>query len=441
MKWTAAVLLLAVAAAAPSPSELRSPGAPSEIRYFRYERAIVPAAAAHPAANQASGTTQTCVALDATVFAHAAPGLSDLRLYRGTGGDAKETPYVIRQETATEPSEASIAPLDLGRKGQQTTFEAAMPDTRYSDVDLDISAKNFVATVSVTGAQTTDGREGTELGLFTIFDLTGEKLGRSTVLHLPASDFRYLYFAIRGAVKPEDVHGLSVERVPAKIQYATVASTEQVTQDGHSTVVKFQAPAHVLVDRVEFVPGAEPENFSRDVTVTVKRTGETKEDELPMMVSSSGNLLRLHGVHDGHQIDEEHLAVDAPYADLNTASQWTVAVDNGDDAPLDLKAVRLEMAERTLCFDAAAGASYTLFYGDAALAAPRYDYATLFTPEKNAAQATLGPEQANPQYVARPDTRPFTERYPWLLWVALVLVVVLLGAVALRTAKESAPPR
>jgi len=53
----------------------------------------------------------------------------------------------------------------------------------------------------------------------------------------------------------------------------------------------------------------------------------------------------------------------------------------------------------------------------------------------------LGPEEANPEYEARPDARPFTERYPWLLWVALVLVVGLVGAVALRTAKESAPPR
>jgi hypothetical protein len=418
MKWIAAVTLLVLAAAT------------SEIRYFRYERAI-----SMPSAH----VGQTCVALDATVFAHAAPGLADLRLYRETGEDAKETPYAIRQETTAEPTQRSIAPLDLGRKGQQTTFEAAMPQGRYSDIDLDIGARNFVARVAVTGAQTTDGREGTELGLYTIFDLSGQKLGRSTVLHLPESDFRYLYFAIRGAVKPEDVHGLSVERVPAKIQYATVASTDQVMQNGHTTVVKFQVPAHVPVDRVEFVPAAQPVNFSRDVTVTVKRTGARTEDELPETVSSSGTLLRVHGVHDGQQIDEEDLAVDAPYLDFETASQWTVTIDNGDDAPLDLKSVRLEMAERELCFDAAAGASYRLFYGDAALSAPRYDYATLFTPDKDAAQATLGTEKANPEYTARPDTRPFTERYPWLLWVALVLVVALLGTVALRTAKESAP--
>ncbi|HEX4067578.1 MAG TPA: DUF3999 family protein [Acidobacteriaceae bacterium] len=422
MKMRAALVLLALAAATP------------QIRYFRYDRAV---------SAPASHAGQTCVALDAALFAHAASGLNDLRLYRAANGGDAETPYAIREETAAQPSQRSIAPLDLGRKGQQTTFEAAMPEGRYSDVDLDIDAKNFVAQVAVTGAQSTDGREGSELGLYTIFDLTGQKLGRSMVLHLPQSDFRYLYFAIRGPVKPEDVHGISVDRVPAKIQYVTVSSTDQVAQKGHTTVATLQAPARVPVDRVEFVPGAQPQNFSRDVTLTVTRTatGATREDELPATLSSSGNLLRVHGVHDGRQIDEEQLAVDAPYMVIGTAARWTVTIDNGDDAPLDLKAVRLEMAERKLCFDAAAGASYTLFYGDAALSAPRYDYATLFTPDKDAAQATLAPEQPNPLYAARPDTRPFTEKYPWLLWGTLVAVVLLLGAVALRTAKETSPPR
>jgi hypothetical protein len=48
--------------------------------------------------------------------------------------------------------------------------------------------------------------------------------------------------------------------------------------------------------------------------------------------------------------------------------------------------------------------SYLLAYGDPALAAPRYDYATLFAVQPNAA------------------------------------AIALLGAIALRTAKPAAPP-
>jgi hypothetical protein len=411
----ALMVLLAVAAGAP------------EIRYFRFEK---------PIAGPTARAGQTCVTLDAGVFAQAAPGLADLRFYR----DTTETPYVVREAMPVEQQQPEIAPLNLGKRGAQTTFEAAMPEGRYSDVDLDVTAKNFIATVAVTGSQTEGGREGTELGLFTIFDLSGQRLGRSTVLHLPPSDFRYLYFAIAGPVKPEDVAGLSVERVSEKQTYVTVADTNQVTQKGHTTTVQFKVPANVPVERIEFVVGAELGNFSRDVMVSVTpAAAPTNESEPLAPVVGSGNLLRVHGTHDGRRIDEEDLTVDAPWGAFGSvASLWTISIDNGDDAPLALTDVRLEMAERKLCFDAAAGAAYTLYFGDGALAAPRYDYATLFVPEANAAQATLGAEKENPEYRARPDRRAFTERHPGLLWVALILVVVVLGAVALRTAKEGA---
>jgi hypothetical protein len=412
-----ALILLAATAATPQP------------QYFRYERplTVTPAGA---------GSSQTCAVVDGGVFAHAAPGLADLRLYR----DATETPYAIRKEAAAETTQPEIQPLNLGHKGAHTTFEAVMPEGRYSDVDLDVAAKDFIATVAVTGAQTESGREGTELGMFTIFDLTGQKLGRSTVLHLPESDLKYLYFSIEGAVKPADVRGLSVMRLPARqTQYVTVAETSQVRQEEHSTKVQFSVPAHVPADRVEFAIGDTPKNFSRDVTVKVAAvpTGPLRTDQTPPPpVVAAGNLLRVHGVHGGHQIDDAHLTVDAPWESFgDDATMWTVTIDNGDDAPLSINAVRLEMVERQLCFDAAPGARYTLFYGDAALSAPRYDYAKLFTPEKNPAVAELGPEAANPEFRSRPDERAFTERHPGLLWAGLILVVLVLGVVALRTAK------
>ena len=98
-------------------------------------------------------------------------------------------------------------------------------------------------------------------------------------------------------------------------QYVTVADTNRVAEKGHETTVEFRVPANVPVERVEFMMGAEPANFSRDVTVRVEPAvagKQTKEEEPPAPIESSGNLLRLHATRDGHQIDEEHLAVDAP---------------------------------------------------------------------------------------------------------------------------------
>jgi hypothetical protein len=147
--------------------------------------------------------------------------------------------------------------------------------------------------------------------------------------------------------------------------------------------------------------------------------------------------LRVHKIDNGRRIDEERLAIDAPFTDFSTPAKWTVTIENGDDVPLKLASVRLEMLARSLCFEADASGSYTLYYGDPALEAPHYDYAQLFTAQTNASQIEAGPEALNPAYQPRPDDRPFTERHPALLWVALGAVIVLLGAIALRTAKRS----
>jgi hypothetical protein len=141
-------------------------------------------------------------------------------------------------------------------------------------------------------------------------------------------------------------------------------------------------------------------------------------------------------VQNGHRIDEESLAIDAPRTSFNANSKWTVTIDNGDDSPLKPASIRLLMLERDVCFDAVPGGAYMLYYGDSALSPPRYDYASLFALQADATHAVAGPEQANPEYQLRPDDRPFTEKHPALLWGALALVICVLGAIALRTAKS-----
>ena len=132
MKLGAGLLLLTFVASSP------------EIRYFRYERPI-------ERSPQPAG--QVCLPLDGEIFAHSSPQLADLRLYH----DGIETPYVIRTATPAEGTERSIAPLNLGARGGQTVFDAELPDTHYSDLQLDVTAQNFIATVTVTGSRAKDG--------------------------------------------------------------------------------------------------------------------------------------------------------------------------------------------------------------------------------------------------------------------------------------------
>jgi hypothetical protein len=345
-------------------------------------------------------------------------------------------------DTPAEAAEKSIVPLNVGVRGRQTVFDAELPEAHYTDLQLAVASQNFIATVTVSGSRAKTGSAETRLGSYTIFDLTRQKLGRSTVLHLPESDFRYLHFSITAPISPENITELSIERMPAtQSRYGTVAESSLVTQKGHASVLEFTVPAHVPVDRIAFTPGAEPALFSRDVSIhitPVTASSAAQETRPSQAVTSTGNLLRVHSVQNGQRIDEERLAIDAPAADFSTPAKWTVSIDNGDDAPLKLESVRLQMVQRTLCFEAAANSRYTLFYGDSELQAPHYDYATLFTPQTNASPAASGLEEPNPAYQSRPDARPFTEKHPALLWVALIAVIALLAGIALRSAKPAA---
>jgi hypothetical protein len=407
IRFTVFLLLLALADAAP------------QREYFRFERPIA-----------VSSAGQACLALDPAVFAHSAPQLADLRLYR----NGAETPYALH--TAATPSEGKTQTFDLLNKGERqgrVSFDAELPNQPYSDLELEILAKNFIATVTVTASRDRDAKSATKLGSFTVFDLSRQRLGRSTVLHLPVSDLPYLHFEIAGPLHPEQITAVQVQRrASATPNYTTIATTAQIERKGRQSVAVFTLPAHVPVDRV-FVDAAYPAQFSRAATVEVAPATPPTDGSTPQTVVTTGNILRVHSTENGQRIDEERLSLDPPQNYLDGPTRWTVTIDNGDDAPLALHQIRLEMLERRLCFDAAPGAAYTLFYGDSALSAPRYDYASLFTERANAARATLRPEQPNPAYKPRPDLRPFTEKYPALLSIALAAIVALLGFIALRS--------
>jgi Protein of unknown function (DUF3999) len=418
MTLRSTLLLLVLAAATPS------------VRYFHYDRALL---------NTTSQSSQTCVTLDPEVFAQSGPSLASLRLYQG----AAIHPYAISYAAPLHATAKAITPLNLGLRNGNVVFDATMPDGPYSDLDLAISAHNFIATVRVTGSQLQSG-PATSLGAYTVFDFTQQKLGRSTILHLPPSDFRYLHFTISGPLHPEDITGLTTERLPAGApKFVTVAATPEVLQKGRDSVITFAVPPNIPVDRIRFSIGPSPVNLSRQVSITVQPSSTSSQDETTSApVSTYGDLLRLHTTRNGRKIDEERLAIDAPaYIPATTAgTQWTITIHNQDDPPLDVRSVSLQMIARNLCFDAAPAATYTLYYGDAALTPPHYDYATLFTLDKSAAHAALGPEQLNPLYTPRPDTRPFTEKHPALLWIALIAAILILGIIALRSAKTLRQP-
>lgn len=427
----AAALLLQVSTSLASPVP----------QYERYQRSV----------DATGGSGQACLVVDAQIFSNAAPSLKDLRLYQQNSGqgksgqDSREVPYAVTLSESAQAESESARLLNLGMRGGNIVFDLEMPDRPYTDVTLDLAGQDYIATAIVSGSAALAAGPGstTNLGELTLFDLTMQRLSRSTTLHLQESIFRYLHIELAVSRAPgasdftptaQMVRGASVPPSrEAQTIFTTAAETATLTQRGRQTVAAFLLPTRVPVERVTLVlaPGFKG-NFSRDVQVSAHPEGASAS----AAETASGTILRVHLSEAGREIRQQQLSLPVTIgSNLQSAAVVEVVVDNGDDVPLPISAVRLEMRQRKLCFDAALAPAPTLFYGDIALPAPQYDYARLFRSINTTHAAMLGPQRLNPAYQPRPDSRPLTERHPDTLWIALLAVISLLAMVAFRSSK------
>ena len=205
---------------------------------------------------------------------------------------------------------------------------------------------------------------------------------------------------------------------------AGAARNDSSRRNGKATVLTFSIPENVPVNRVIFEIDAAQPNFRRAVQV---------EGEKDAYVGS-GEIDRVHMVRQGQKIDTDDYDVSFSAVGQKTIK---VTIDNGDDPPLKIKSARLQQLEHRLYFDAPASGQMTLYYGDEKLDPPVYDYAKLVLLAKDAAATQLGAEEANVAFTGRPDERPWTEKHPAVLWIAIVAAVLILGAIAVRSMKTA----
>jgi hypothetical protein len=395
------------------------------IPYFKYQRPV-----------QAQPGGQRYIAVDEQTWKNARRDLGDLRLYSGR----QEVPYALMVERGSrENDNKEVRVLQQSVVGGKTQFMIDMTDVaEYDHIDLRLATKNFVAHARVEGHDDLHGKDWALLGESILYDLSKENLGGNSVLRLPLSTYKYLRVTIDGPLKPADIVGASSEfRQEQKAVWRDVGGAPTVTElpasaaRGDSsrigrkgTKLTFAVPENVPVNRVTFdIDPAQP-NFRRSVQV------EGDKDAY----IGSGEISRVHMVRQAQKIDTDDY--DVSFSAVGH-KEIKVIIDNGDDPPLKIKSARLQQLEHRLYFDAPASGPLTLYYGDEKLDPPVYDYAKLFLLAKDAAPAQLGAEQANAAFTGRPDERPWTEKHPAVLWIAIVAAVLILGAIALRSMKTA----
>jgi hypothetical protein len=399
---------------------------PSSI-YCKYQRPV-----------QVSGAGQHYAAIDEVIWEHARDDLADLRLYSGQN----ELPYTTTVERGALHGDSREAKVfQQGRSGGKTQFFLDMEGiAEYDHINIRLTTTNFVAHARAEGRDELHGPHWTDLGGTIFYDLSNDSLGHNSTLRLPLTTYRYLRITIDGPVAPGDIEGASAAiREEEKAVWRDVNATVMMGVKGRDNEFTFTVPANVPVDRLTFTIDPTQPNFRR----TVEIQSETKKwlgSETDTHTQTS-ELSRIHLVRGGQKIDSEK-------SDVELSGTWpakiNVVIHNGDDQPLKISGVHLQQLERRIYFDLNAQStdSVLLYYGDEKLEAPEYDYAKLFQRDAHATVAQLGREVSNAAYTPRPDDRPWSERHPAVLWIAIIAAVVILGALALRSMKGLAaqPP-
>ena len=381
------------------------------ISYFNHQRQM----------QSINSSGQHYAVVDETLWQHARPNLDDLRIYSAE----KEIPYRLTTEQgSSEIEQRQCRVLQPGMVGGKTQFLLDMSGVpEYDRIELMLGTKNFVAHAHAEGQDDPHGAKWAVLGTTTLYDLSDEKLGRNYALQIPLTTYKYLRVTVDSPVKPSDVESGTAGITRAqKAVWRDLSSDPMRTQQGKDTVLTFSVPGNVPVERVSLSIDPAQRNFLRGMEVQGDKGGWF----------GSGDISRVHMQRNGQKIDTERTSLDLRGT---TQGAMKVIIHNGDDAPLKITGARLQQYERRIYFDADSGAQPKIYYGDAKLETPIYDYAKLFQKDANAAQVQLGAEEANAAYTGRPDDRPWSERHPAVLWVAVIAAVLILGSIALRSMK------
>ena len=371
---------------------------------------------------------QNYFSVDEEIWTRARLDLADLRIYDGES----QVQYAFREERGgTSSQEVAAKILNLGSVDGRAEFDLDLSDAstgqigEYDRIRLSVDAKDFLVTAAVAGSNELNTKSAAQLPPATLYDFTREDLGSNSVLKLPPSTFRYLHIKLSAGIAPAQIKGASVYNLQeTKAVWMSVGSCSASSQIARTTVVTCSIPLHVPVDRVRFQVDRKQVNFRRAVAIS---------DASDHRYRASGEITRVRMNRGGTTVVSEEMDVPVEHG----SGQVKITVDNGDNPPLAIVGVQLVSVERRIYFDSQGKSLLRLYYGDDKLEPPVYDYARFFKADPTAAKAELGPGSQNPAYRGRPDDRPWSERHMAVMWLAMLVAVVILAALAIRGLKVS----
>jgi len=398
---------------------------PSAWRSWRYSRAI----------ELPRSDVLNYITVDREVFAHSENRLADLRIIDDLGN---EQPYELRSRLVSPPQQTTL-PATLRENsfvpGQftQLVIDLGESPSFHNSLRVQTPESDFINWVEAAAS------DAAHLWRIVkprapISRFRKENLEGSQTIRYSENNARYLRLRIQESAHQFPVTGVEVFSSPGVEKELLPAGGAPLTAMLLPDSARPPSQTQWTVDLgSSTIPVAElhfettqPE-FYRAVRIL------TSADEKEWQSAGGGEIYRYSV---GGKTEESLLV---RCHEIWGPRYWRLEVLNGNDSPLSTVRMSLALTSRFVLFKPKPQRAYRLIYGNARAAAPQYDLAKTLRIQldEEVLHPSLGPEEPTSNYT---DPRPFTERHPNLLWVAVGIALVLLGYAALRALGSPGSP-
>ncbi|MGB2899119.1 MAG: DUF3999 family protein [Candidatus Acidiferrum sp.] len=368
--------------------------------------------------------------IDRDAFAHSGNRLADLRIIDDLGN---EQPFELRSRLAPPPQPVSIP---------ATLRENSFVPGQFTQVVVDLGPR-----ASFHNSLRVQTPESDFINWVEVAASDDAHLWRVVKLRAPISRFRRENLEGSQTIRYSENNARYLRlRIQESSQQFPVTSVEVFASQGVEKEEPSPAP---LIALLPPDPAGAPSQTQWTVDLqsasipVAELNFETDQPEfyraVRILTSADSNQWQPAGGGEIYRYSvagktEESLRVSS--YELGGSRFWRVEILNGNDVPLSSVRLSLAMSRRIALFRPRESRSYRLIYGNARAIAPQYDFSRTLRirPNEVLSRLDLGPEETTANYA---DPRPFTERHPNLLWIALGLAIVLLGYAALRAMRTS----
>ena len=381
--------------------------------------------------NGSAGLHQFTVPLQ--VMGKGRDDLGDLRLF---DDDNHEVPYAIRiLRDANEEREFGAQVFNEVTIGSATeaTIDLGPNITEHNEVQVQTAGEDFRRRVVVEGSDSaTQWRTLNSDGVVFRFQSNGTMVEQNKITYAIS---RYRYVRVRVSTDElSDEHAPDIVGVGVKMS---------VHQEGRLTTWDVMVPSYEL-NRNQ---GAHAASWTIDfgsrvpcdrLSLTIADDSFYRPFEVEVADDSQNPRLVANG-YLSRRDSEEHKPITILFNQEEYVQKLRLQVTDYSNPTLTIENIQASAPAREFVFqlNSPQGEPLRLYFGNAKVAQPHYDFESelRLRPQAPAAEASVSDALRNPAFV--PEPLPFTERLPWLIYLVLAGSSLALGWILLSLARTT----